>query len=65
MAKAPASGFGLRRIAGGGALDDELMRTVGETLRGVPVVVGRANIDGVHGPRFAVARGLIAMYAQR
>lgn len=52
-------------LAGGGALDDELMRTVGETLRGVPVVVGRANIDGVHGPRFAVARGLIAMYAQR
>lgn len=52
-------------LAGGGALDDELMRTVGETLRSVPVVVGRANIDGVHGPRFAVARGLVAMYAQR
>ena len=52
-------------LAGGGALDDELMRTVGETLRGVPVVVGRANIDGVHGPRFAVARGLVAMYARR
>jgi hypothetical protein len=52
-------------LAGGGALDDELMRTVGETLRGVPVVVGRANIDGVHGPRFAVARGLVAMFAQK
>lgn len=52
-------------LAGGGALDDELMRTVGETLRSVPVVVGRANIDGVHGPRFAVARGLVAMYARR
>ncbi|MDG4668233.1 diol dehydratase reactivase ATPase-like domain-containing protein [Mycobacterium sp. 236(2023)] len=52
-------------LAGGGALDDELMRTVGEALRRVPVVVGRANIDGVHGPRFAVARGLLAMYAQR
>lgn len=52
-------------LAGGGALDDELMRTVGEALRGVPVVVGRANIDGVHGPRFAVARGLVAMYARR
>ncbi|ORB30804.1 diol dehydratase reactivase ATPase-like domain-containing protein [Mycolicibacterium parafortuitum] len=52
-------------LAGGGALDDELMRTVGETLRGVPIVVGRADIDGVHGPRFAVARGLVAMYAQR
>lgn len=52
-------------LAGGGALDDELMRTVGEALRGVPIVVGRANIDGVHGPRFAVARGLLAMYAHR
>lgn len=51
-------------LAGGGALDDELMRTVGEALRSVPVVVGRANIDGVHGPRFAVARGLLAMYAR-
>lgn len=52
-------------LAGGGALDDELMRTVGEALRGIPIVVGRANIDGVHGPRFAVARGLVAMYAQQ
>ncbi len=52
-------------LAGGGALDDELMRTVAEALRSVPVVVGRANIDGVHGPRFAVAAGLVAMYARR
>ena len=52
-------------LAGGGALDDELMRTVGEALRSVSVVVGRANIDGMHGPRFAVARGLVAMYARR
>lgn len=52
-------------LAGGGALDDELMRTVGEALRSVPIVVGRADVDGVHGPRFAVARGLVAMYAQR
>jgi cell division ATPase FtsA len=51
-------------LAGGGALDDELMRTVGEALRSVPIVVGRADVDGVHGPRFAVARGLVAMYAQ-
>ncbi|MBV5242019.1 diol dehydratase reactivase [Mycolicibacterium sp. PAM1] len=51
-------------LAGGGALDDELMRTVGEALRSVPVVVGRTDVDGVHGPRFAVARGLVAMYAQ-
>jgi hypothetical protein len=50
-------------LAGGGALDDELLRTVGESLRTIPVVVGRANIDGVHGPRFAVASGLVHLYA--
>ena len=50
-------------LAGGGALDDELLRTVGESLRAIPVVVGRANIDGVHGPRFAVASGLVHLYA--
>jgi hypothetical protein len=50
-------------LAGGGALDDELLRTVGESLRSIPVVVGRANIDGVHGPRFAVASGLVHLYA--
>lgn len=49
-------------LAGGGALDDELLRTVGESLRTIPVVVGRANIDGVHGPRFAVASGLVHLY---
>ena len=51
------------KLAGGGALDDELLRTVGESLRGVGVVVGRANIDGVHGPRFAVASGLVHLCA--
>jgi hypothetical protein len=50
-------------LAGGGALDDELLRTVGESLRSIPVVVGRANVDGVHGPRFAVASGLVHLYA--
>ena len=50
-------------LAGGGALDDELLRTVGEALRGARIVVGRANIDGVHGPRFAVASGLVHLYA--
>ena len=50
-------------LAGGGALDDELMRSVSEALRSVPVVVGRANVLGVHGPRFAVAAGLVEMYA--
>jgi ABC-type cobalamin transport system ATPase subunit len=51
-------------LAGGGALDDELLRTVGESLRSIPVAVGRANIDGVHGPRFAVASGLVHLYAK-
>jgi hypothetical protein len=50
-------------LAGGGALDDELLRTVSEALRGTGVVVGRANVDGVHGPRFAVASGLVHLYA--
>jgi cell division ATPase FtsA len=50
-------------LAGGGALDDELLRTVGESLRTIPIAVGRANIDGVHGPRFAVASGLVHLYA--
>jgi hypothetical protein len=36
---------------------------VGESLRPTSVVVGRANIDGVHGPRFAVASGLVHLYA--
>lgn len=50
-------------LAGGGALDDELLRTVAESVRAHRVVVGRANIDGVHGPRFAVASGLVHLYA--
>lgn len=50
-------------LAGGGALDDELVRTVAEALRTVPVVVGRANVEGRHGPRFAVACGLIHLFA--
>jgi hypothetical protein len=50
-------------LAGGGALDDELLRTVAEALRSTSVVVGRASVDGVHGPRFAVASGLVHIYA--
>ena len=46
-------------MAGGGALDDELVRTVTETLRAEAVVVGRANVAGRFGPRFAVAWGLV------
>ena len=52
-------------LAGGGALDDELVRTVGESLRTWGVVVGRANIDGTHGTRFAVASGLVHLYADQ
>jgi hypothetical protein len=52
-------------LAGGGALDDELLRTVAEALRPTSIVVGRANIDGVHGPRCAVASGLVHLYAMR
>jgi Diol dehydratase reactivase ATPase-like domain/DD-reactivating factor swiveling domain len=51
-------------LAGGGALDDELLRTVGESVRSIPVAVGRANIDGMHGPRFAVASGLVHLCAE-
>ncbi|MFG1931880.1 diol dehydratase reactivase ATPase-like domain-containing protein [Mycobacterium sp. NPDC048908] len=51
-------------LAGGGALDDELLRAVAESLRAIPVAVGRANIDGRHGPRYAVASGLVHLYAQ-
>jgi hypothetical protein len=50
-------------LAGGGALDDELLRTVAEALRATGVVVGRASIDGVHGPRYAVASGLVHLFA--
>lgn len=52
-------------LAGGGALDDELLRSVAETLRSVPVAVGRADVDGAHGPRFAVASGLVHLYSAR
>jgi diol dehydratase reactivase alpha subunit len=50
-------------LAGGGALDDELLRTVAESLRSTGVVVGRASIDGVYGPRYAVASGLVHLFA--
>ncbi|MCV7012697.1 diol dehydratase reactivase ATPase-like domain-containing protein [Mycolicibacterium madagascariense] len=49
-------------LAGGGALDDELLRTVSDALRATSIVVGRADIDGVHGPRYAVASGLVHLY---
>ena len=57
--KAPAALL----LAGGGALDDELLRTVAEALRSASVVVGRANVEERYGPRFAVACGLIHLFA--
>ena len=44
--------------------NDELLRTVAEALRSASIVVGRANVDAQHGPRFAVASGLVHLYAR-
>ena len=52
-------------LCGGGALDDEAVRLVGEALRPRGVVVGRANVLGRYGPGFAVALGLVTLLAQR
>ena len=62
---------GLRRTAaraGAGRGRGARRRTAADRRRGPAldaVVVGRANIDGVHGPRFAVASGLVHLYAAR
>ena len=47
-------------LVGGGAGDDELVRAVSERL-GHEVSVGRGNVAGRLGHRFAVAYGLVAM----
>ena len=50
-------------LAGGGALDDELVGAVAESLRtsdGGPVVA-RADVAGLFGPRCAVAWGLVVL----
>ncbi|MGV0812857.1 diol dehydratase reactivase ATPase-like domain-containing protein [Mycolicibacterium boenickei] len=47
-------------LVGGGASDDELVRAVSEQL-GHQVSVGRGNVGGQLGHRFAVAYGLVAM----
>ena len=52
-------------MAGGGALDDELVRSVTEKLHQRGVVVGRANVAGRFGPRFAVAWGLAQLADER
>lgn len=47
-------------LVGGGASDDELVRAVSEQL-GHHVTVGRGNIRGQLGHRFAVAYGLVVL----
>jgi hypothetical protein len=47
-------------LVGGGAGDDELVRAVSEHL-GRGVTVGRGNVVGTLGHRFAVAYGLVAL----
>lgn len=46
-------------LCGGCALDDELVRAVADGLRRERVLVGRANVAGTLGPRYAVALGLV------
>jgi len=46
-------------LCGGCALDDELVRAVADGLRDRQVVVGRANVAGSLGSRYAVALGLV------
>jgi hypothetical protein len=47
-------------LVGGGAGDDELVRAVSEQL-GQEITVGRGNVAGELGHRFAVAYGLVAL----
>ena len=47
-------------LVGGGASDDELVRAVSEQL-GQRITVGRGNVVGQLGHRFAVAYGLVAL----
>ncbi|MCW2516841.1 MAG: diol dehydratase reactivase [Mycobacterium sp.] len=50
-------------LVGGGASDDELVRAVSEQL-GQRITVGRGNVAGRLGHRFAVAYGLVALAAR-
>jgi hypothetical protein len=50
-------------LSGGGALDDEVVRIVGTALRPSGAIVGRANVLGQFGPRYAVAAGLVRLLA--
>lgn len=50
-------------LCGGGALDQELLRSVSDAIARSTAAVGRANVAGVLGPRYAVAYGLILAHA--
>lgn len=55
-----APGAGAVLLVGGGAGDDELVRALAEEL-GHDVTVGRGDVAGVLGHRFAVAYGLVVL----
>lgn len=57
-----ASGATALLLVGGGAGDDELVRALAERL-GHAVTVGRGNVGGELGHRFAVAYGLVVLAA--
>lgn len=51
-------------LVGGSALDFEIPRMVSDALVEYGVVIGRANVRGVEGPRNAVATGLVLAHAK-
>jgi hypothetical protein len=51
-------------LSGGAALDAEAVRIVSESVQHLETVVGTANIDGTHGPRYGVALGLLLAFEQ-
>ncbi len=51
-------------LCGGAALDGEAVRIVAESPGDRGVTVGRANVAGSHGPRYAVALGLAMLHAR-
>ena len=55
-------------LAGGAALDDELVRALADSMGGATSaapVVARANVAGRYGPRCAVAWGLVGLSGNR
>jgi hypothetical protein len=52
-------------LCGGAAEDRELVRIVGDWIGATGTAVGRTNVAGRYGPRYAVALGLVAMLSKR